>query len=107
MALERFPLGLNRDSQWARKCGVSADDSVSGMRFAAASDSSCDGCPQPCAICWHGPESTSLSRNNTETAASDPKLSKGRHFDGLVATLSGYPCSLAGTQEFWIGLWRA
>ena len=43
--LERFPLGLNRDSQWARKCGVSADDSVSGMRFAAASDSSCDGCP--------------------------------------------------------------
>ncbi len=43
--LERFPLGLNRDSQWARKCGVSADDSVSGMRFAAVSDSSCDGCP--------------------------------------------------------------
>ena len=33
--LERFPLGKNRDSQWARKREVSADDSVSGMRFAA------------------------------------------------------------------------
>ena len=38
-------MGLNRDSQWARKCEVSADDSVSGMRFAAVSDRSCDGCP--------------------------------------------------------------
>jgi hypothetical protein len=31
-ALERFPLGLNRDSQCAGKGGVLADDSVSGMR---------------------------------------------------------------------------
>jgi hypothetical protein len=30
--LERFPLGLNRDSQCAGKGGVLADDSVSGMR---------------------------------------------------------------------------
>ena len=29
--LERFPLGLNRDSQGARKGGVLAGDSVSGM----------------------------------------------------------------------------
>ena len=29
----------------------------------------------------------------------------GRHFDGLVSTVSGYPCSLAGAQEFWIGPW--
>ena len=43
--LERFPLGLNRDSQGVRKGGVLAVDSVSGMRFAAASVSSCDGCP--------------------------------------------------------------
>jgi hypothetical protein len=28
---------------------------------------------------------------------------KDRHFDGLVPTMSGYPCSLAGTQEFWLG----
>jgi len=31
-ALERFPLGLNRDSQVPRKGGVLAGDSVSGMR---------------------------------------------------------------------------
>jgi hypothetical protein len=43
--LERFPLGLNRDFQGVRKGGVLAGDSVSGMRFAAASVSSCDGCP--------------------------------------------------------------
>ena len=30
--LERFPLGLNWDSQCAGKGGVLADDSVSGMR---------------------------------------------------------------------------
>ena len=27
----------------------------------------------------------------------------GRHFDGLVSTLSGYPCSLADAQQLWIG----
>src|SRR4051794_40061351 len=43
--LERFPLGLNRDFQGVRKGGALAGDSVSGMRFAAASVSSCDGCP--------------------------------------------------------------
>ena len=31
--LERFPLGLNRDSQGVRKGGVLAVDSVSGMRL--------------------------------------------------------------------------
>ena len=32
MTLERFPLGLNRDSQAVRKGGVLVGDSASGMR---------------------------------------------------------------------------
>ena len=42
---------------------------------------------------------------STRGAVIPQRPTKGRHFDGLVSTLSGYPCSLAGTQEFWIGRW--
>ena len=45
LARERFPLGLNWDFQGVRKGGVLAGNLVSGMRFAAASVSSCDGFP--------------------------------------------------------------